>query len=121
VDVLRRKWEQRQVPGTLESGGEHALVTGAGAGLSARLDLATVRDITAKAARLLVVDVGHFVDAECTDPAAAEAATTASAARAFVALGARALSVCGLLLTGLFDYCFTHQVLPILRRPLLKG
>jgi hypothetical protein len=65
--------------GPLESHGQHALVTGTGAGLAARIDLAAVRHVAPELRGLFVVNVLDLVDAKGTDasPTKAAAATPA--------------------------------------------
>jgi hypothetical protein len=75
VDVLCGEGEQGDVTGALEGGGEHTLVTGAGAGLAPGLDLAAVGDVATEAGGLFVVDGGDFVDAEGADATALVAAS----------------------------------------------
>src|SRR6476619_2658196 len=62
----------------LQRDGQHALVPGARAGLTARLNLASVGDVTAQLARVLVVDLDDLVDAKRADATATESATTTS-------------------------------------------
>src|SRR5687768_2203281 len=70
AQVLWRVREQRHVAGPLERGGQHPLVTGARAGLAARLDLGALAEVAAEAVDLLVVDALGLVDAEVADLAA---------------------------------------------------
>ena len=69
------------MPRSLDSGGQRALVPGAGAELAARLDLASLGDVAAQARRVLVVDLPDLVDTESTDLAAAAKAAAATPAR----------------------------------------
>src|SRR4051812_48527277 len=62
--MLRRVREQRDVAGSLEGGGELALVAGAGAGLPSRLDLGPLREVAPEAVYLLVVNQDRLVGAE---------------------------------------------------------
>jgi hypothetical protein len=83
LNVLRGVGQEREVPGPLEGHGQHALVTGAGAGLAAGVDLAAVRHITAELGGFFVVNMLDLVDAKGTDatPAKAAAATPAGSFR----------------------------------------
>src|SRR5205823_13320783 len=67
AEVLRRVRQERDVPGTLERGCQHALVSGAGSRLAARLDLRALGEIAPEAIDLLVVDALGLVDAEVAD------------------------------------------------------
>src|SRR5436309_15435667 len=69
--VLRRVRQERDVSGALERDGEFPLMTGARAGLAARLDLGSLREVAAEAVDLLVVDQDGLVGAERADLAAA--------------------------------------------------
>lgn len=64
----------------LQRSSQHALVTGAGTGLTTRLDLAAVGDVATQPARLLVVDVLDLVYTEGADTPASEATATTTAA-----------------------------------------
>ena len=78
------------MPRSLDCDCQRALVPGAGAELAARLDLASLGDVTAQARGVLVVDLADLVDAEAADFApSAKAATTTTAARSS-STGARA-------------------------------
>src|SRR6478672_10054407 len=70
-EVLGRVGQQGDVPGTLEGDRQLALVTGAGAGLAARLDLGALGQVAAEAVDLLVVDLRGLVGAERADLATA--------------------------------------------------
>ncbi len=59
---------------------QHSLVSSTRTGLSARLNLGAVGNVTSQLRRIFVVDALHFIDAERTNPAPAEtAAATATA------------------------------------------
>src|SRR5688572_6654909 len=92
LDVLGRERQQGHVAGTFERERQHALVSRAGAGLAPGLDLGPVGDVTAQAARLLVVDGLHLVDAERADTAASEATTTPTPSRTLVAAAIAAIA-----------------------------
>src|SRR4051794_37234016 len=62
--VLRRVRQKRNVSGTLQRHGQLALMLGAGAGLAARLDLGSLRQVSAEPVDFLVVDLGRLVGAE---------------------------------------------------------
>jgi hypothetical protein len=87
VDVLCREGQERHVARALEGDGQHPLVSRTRAGLTTRLDLASVGDVATQARRLLVIDLLDLVDAESADttPAEAATATTATAPGAFAA------------------------------------
>src|SRR6478736_2507674 len=70
-EVLGCVGQQGDVPGTLEGDRQLALVTGAGAGLAARLDLGALGQVAAEAVDLLVVDLRGLVGAERADLATA--------------------------------------------------
>src|SRR4029077_13321682 len=73
-EVLGGVGQQGDVPGTLEGDRQLTLVTGAGAGLAARLDLGALGQVAAEAVDLLVVDLRGLVGAERADlPATAVA------------------------------------------------
>jgi hypothetical protein len=55
--MVRRKGQQRYVPGALDLAGYQALMLGAGARLAARADLATVRDMPPQLVDSLVADL----------------------------------------------------------------
>src|SRR3954462_13036425 len=67
ADVLPRERQECHVAAALDRRGQRALVVRAGAGLPARLDLTTFRDIAAEPARVLVIDDHDLVGAEGTD------------------------------------------------------
>jgi hypothetical protein len=79
--MFRRERQQGDLARPLQSGGQHALMARAGTGLASRLDLASVGDVAAQTAGLLVVDRGYFVDTKGADPAPPETAATATASR----------------------------------------
>jgi hypothetical protein len=65
--VLGGVRQQRDVARPLQGNGERPLVTSAGAGLAAGLDLAALREVAAQSGDVLVVDVADLIDAERTD------------------------------------------------------
>jgi len=69
----------------LEGNTEGALVTCAGAGLAARLDLGALREIPAKASDVLIVDICDVIDAEGADLAARNIAVASARASAATA------------------------------------
>ena len=66
---------------SLDSNRQRTLVSGAGAELAPRLDLASLRDVAAQARGILVVDLPDLVDAESADLAPPAKAATATPAR----------------------------------------
>jgi hypothetical protein len=69
------------VPRSLDRDCQRALVPGAGAELAARLDLASLGDVTAQARGVLVVHLSDLVDAKSADFASPAKAATAAPAR----------------------------------------
>jgi hypothetical protein len=69
------------VPRSLDCDCQRALVPGAGAELAARLDLASLGDVTAQARGVLVVHLSDLVDAKSADFASPAKAATAAPAR----------------------------------------
>jgi hypothetical protein len=56
--------QERHEPGILERNRQTTLVLGACARLSARLDLASIRKVTAKALNVLIIDLTNMIDTE---------------------------------------------------------
>ena len=79
ASLIRRKWQQGEMPGPLDGGRQHALVLGAGAGAAAGIDGATARHILLQHADILVIDALCLVRAKLTDTAATTTATGAAA------------------------------------------
>ena len=77
--VVRRKWKQRHITGTLDGAGKSALMLGAVAGLSTRADLASLGDSALDHIKLLVVD-GRILEAYAARPTHGCSATPAAAA-----------------------------------------
>lgn len=69
------------MPRSLDCDCQRALVPGAGAELAARLDLASLGDVTAQARGVLVVHLSDLVDAKSADFASPAKAATAAPAR----------------------------------------
>lgn len=69
------------MPGSLDRDGQRALVPGAGAEFSARLDLASLGDVAAQTRSVLVVHLPDLIDAESADFAPPAKAATATPAR----------------------------------------
>src|SRR5215203_4118716 len=78
--------QQGNMAGTLDRGGQRALMFGAGAGLAARLDLAALGDVAPQAREVLVVDLFDAVHAEGANLAARAKAAAAEASSAAWAL-----------------------------------
>jgi hypothetical protein len=70
--------QERYVSRSLDRNRQRTLVSGAGAKLAPRLDLASLRDVAAQARGIFVIDLPDLVDAESADlaPSAEAAATT---------------------------------------------
>ena len=64
VQSVSNVGQQSNLTGTLDGGGQVALMSGAGAGGTAGQNLATLGQETAKLCSVLVIDAGHFVHAE---------------------------------------------------------
>src|SRR5437870_5508895 len=65
--VLRSVGQERDLPGALESGRQHALVPGAGTGLAPRLDLCPLGQVPPEPIDLLVVDRFGLLNTEVAD------------------------------------------------------
>jgi hypothetical protein len=59
--------DQSQMPGPLDSDGYRSLVLGAGASLTARINPASLRNISAQFAGVFIINYIDFVTAEGTD------------------------------------------------------
>ena len=68
--------QQSDLTGTLDSGGQVTLVSCAGTGGTAGQDLATLRQVTAEFAGVLVIDAGHLIHAKCANLSALAGANT---------------------------------------------
>jgi hypothetical protein len=56
--------QQRHEPGILKRNRQTTLMLGACARLSARLNLASIRKVTAKALNVLIIDLANMIDTE---------------------------------------------------------
>jgi hypothetical protein len=73
-EVLRRVGKKRHVTSAFQSDAQFPLMSGAGAGLPARLDLGALGEVASEAVDLLVVDQDGLVGAERADLATASVA-----------------------------------------------
>jgi hypothetical protein len=75
--------QKRHLSRILQRNGQSALMLGAGACLTARLDFGALRDVAAQAPNILIVNFSNVIYAEGADlPARAEIATSTAATRA---------------------------------------
>ena len=67
MELVSNVGQQGDLTGTLDSGGQVTLVSGAGTGGTAGQDLAARGQVTAELAGVLVIDAGHLIHAECAN------------------------------------------------------
>jgi hypothetical protein len=81
--VFGREWQERELSRPLEGDVQRALMSSAGAGLAAWLDLAAFREEAAQSPEVLVVDLFDLVDAELADLTTGGEFSAAAAAAEF--------------------------------------